>query len=80
MAIYNSYYFLYKQKRYRIYFISVFYVFAYLVILFRIGIALLLTMVANDWSSYEGSLDKITLIGLVLEIGATYSKVCLGFF
>ena len=40
MAIYNTYYFLYRQKRYRIYFITVFYVLAYLVILFRLALSI----------------------------------------
>ena len=40
MAIYNTYFFLYRQKRYRIYFITVFYVLAYLVILFRLALSI----------------------------------------
>ena len=40
IAIYNTYFFLYRQKRYRIYFITVFYVLAYLVILFRLALAI----------------------------------------
>ena len=40
MAIYNTYFFLYKQKRYRIYFITAFYVLAYLVILFRLALSI----------------------------------------
>ena len=40
MAIYNTYFFLYRQKRYRIYFITVFYVLAYLVILFRMALSI----------------------------------------
>ena len=40
MAIYNTYFFLYRQKRHRIYFITVFYVLAYLVILFRLALSI----------------------------------------
>ena len=40
MAMYNTYFFLYRQKRYRIYFITVFYVLAYLVLLFRLALAI----------------------------------------
>ena len=35
LAAYNSYFFLYKQKRYKIYFITTFYGLAYVVILSR---------------------------------------------
>lgn len=46
VAIYNTYFFLCKQRRYRIYFITVFYSTAYVVILARISIALAVLIVA----------------------------------
>ena len=52
IASYNTYFFLIKQKRYRIYFITVFYMFAYLVSLSRLALASMLVLVASDYSRY----------------------------
>lgn len=84
MALYNSYFFLYRQKRYRIYFIMVFYVFAYIVILMRIALSLMLIVIANNFDEYladkgEKGVNAV-LTFLVIEIGATYAKICMGFF
>jgi hypothetical protein len=48
MAFYNTYYFLCKQKRYRIYFISVFYGLAYVILLTRLATAIIQTDLAFD--------------------------------
>ena len=41
IALYNSYFFLYKQKRFRIYFISVFYGLAYVILLTRLVLSII---------------------------------------
>ena len=83
MALYNSYFFLYRQKRYRIYFIMVFYVFAYIVILMRISLSIMLIAIASNFQEYVDDRGKgvnAVLTFLVIEIGATYAKICMGFF
>ena len=52
-AIYNTYYILYRQKRYTIYFITVFYVLTYLVTLFRLALALQLIIIFYDYDKYR---------------------------
>ena len=77
LAIYNSYYFLYKQKRYRIYFITTFYIFATLTILTRLILSIILSYIFSNYDSYltQTSLFEIkpVLVVLILEIVATYS-------
>ena len=83
LTIYNSYHFLYKQKRYRIYFISAFYTMAYIVILSRLAFAIMQTVLAlsvDDDRRDKTMSRSATLGGLLLEILATYAKICLGFF
>ena len=46
LALYNTYFFLYRQKRWKIYFISVFYGFAYIVIIVRLALAVLVVSVS----------------------------------
>lgn len=82
-AIYNTVYFLFQQKRYRIYFISIFYVFAYIVIVIRLALALMLTFVAYHIERYRNDkelAERATVVFLSLEIVATYAKIGMGFF
>ena len=54
LAAYNTFFFLYRQKRYRIYFISCFYGLAFLVIITRIALAVIATIVAFNYDvDYE---------------------------
>ena len=85
MAVYNTVYFLYKQKRYKIYFICVFYVVAYIVIFSRLTISVILTVFAFNPDKFytdDGKIEKnmTVYILLVIEIIATYSKIIMGFF
>ena len=80
LAIYNTCFFLYKQKRYRIYFITVFYVLSYIVILVRIALAILVLMIAANGTHYESEQGTFMFVGLTLEIVATYAKIMIGFF
>ena len=52
-AIYNTFYFLYRQKRYTIYFITVFYVLTYLVTVFRLALALQQIIIFYDYEKYK---------------------------
>ena len=83
MALYNTYFFLYKQRRYKIYFITVFYALAFMVLVFRVALSILLVIVAFDYETYrEGlaSTSHMLIIFLGLEILATYAKIVMGFF
>ena len=52
MAFYNTYSFLFQQKRYKIYFITMFYVFSYIVIIVRISLAIMIFRIAIDFEDY----------------------------
>ena len=83
MALYNTYRFLYQQKRYRIYFISMFYIFAYFVIIIRIAIAVMVVYIASDFVDYEEDDKRASntiYVFLTFEIIAAYAKVCMGYF
>ena len=81
IALHNSYFFLYKQKRYRIYFITVFYTLAYIVILIRIAVAIdLIVLAIEDHRSVESISNYDKAIFLGLETVATYAKISMGFF
>ena len=83
IALYNTFFFLYRQKRYKIYFITVFYGTSYIVILVRSVLALIMVIVASDFASYqadESKASKMLAIFLTLEIAATYAKIIMGFF
>lgn len=83
VAIYNTYFFLIKQRRYRIYFISVFYSTAFVVILARIALAVIVLIVAFNFNDYVDDFSKRSktlTIFLGIEIVATYAKITMGFF
>ena len=82
-AVYNTIFFLSRQKRYRIYFITVFYALSYIVIIIRIArAALLISYYVNieELRSDQQRANSATVLFLGLEIVATYAKICLGFF
>ena len=82
-AVYNTIFFLCRQKRYRIYFITVFYALSYIVIIIRIALAaLLISYYVNieELRNDQHKANSATVLFLGLEIVATYAKICLGFF
>lgn len=79
IALYNTFFFLYRQKRYKIYFITMFYVTSYIVVLARLVLAIITLIVAYNTYLAEGR-SKLILISLAIEILATYSKIIMGFF
>ena len=80
LAIYNTFYFLYRQRRYRIYFITCFYGLAYLVIVIRLILAIIVTIVSFKHSPGDKVSDTVFLTFVALQIGAAYAKILLGFF
>ena len=80
LAIYNTFYFLIRQGRYRIYFITCFYGFAFIVIICRLVLAIVLLCVIFDYSSEYDLSGRTLLTFVALQIVAVYAKICLGFF
>ena len=81
LAVYNTIFFLFRQGRYRIYFISCFYGFSYIVILMRLTLAIMLTCVIFNYANNGDKLTEKTLQTFVtLQIIAAYAKICMGYF
>ena len=51
-AVYNTVFFLCRQKRYKIYFITIFYVLAYIVVTIRFILALMIVIIASNIDRY----------------------------
>ena len=68
LTIFNTYHFLYKQKRWRIYFIAVFYATAYLVVLSRLVYAIIQATVAFDHLYGNGNTLNVDAVLVLLII------------
>ena len=72
MAIYISYFFLYRQKRYRIYFVSCFYGFAYVIILARLTLAVLLTYIMFNYTAFKKDVEMADqMLKVILTLSLT---------
>ena len=80
LVIYNIYWFLYKQQRFRIYFISSFYTFAMLVIILRLAQYNLLMLVFYSDSSQIKRQEKTLVFAEAFDAVASYMTICVGLF
>ena len=78
LAVYNTYFFLYKQKGCRIIYIRSFYAFSYVVISVRLAYSILLAVVFFE--NNEDAVFHFFYSFFVLQLIATYAKICLGFY
>lgn len=80
LAVYNTIFFLFKQGRYRIYFISCFYGFAFIVIVVRLVLAVMLTAIVYKYANGTELSPSTLQTFVTLQIVAAYAKICMGFF
>ena len=78
LALYNTYFFLYKQNGYRILYISCFYAFSYVVISVRLAYSIVLAV--DFFENNQDAMNRFGYTSFVLQLIATYAKICLGFY